>query len=470
MIFLNIIFCMINFPLYSESTKNNIAKTKSNRQSNQNHTSPTNISRSIKNDIFKSNQTNSNKTIIRNRFASQYDKFFTDEYTEEQLEEAIRELHLPTWSRGYIHCSNPKSEVTCAQIVHAYRILNGWAQYQNSSSFSDKKHFLMQHLYDGVGNRMSTDTATFVIALMDNRTYTVEAQHPSANPSQAFGQAFDFHPAIKYRHGNDSEVNSYYDHNINNLYNIMTFDMWFNYDYNEIYPRHPNIYVNYLLFATMPYAHYQLGEFCFKHFGIHATYFICNYLMYIPDIAMKQAKAVVDTVPKSIVLFGVHLRYQEPNHFFSKDVHTTIKAIKRFLIDQNNKKPTVFALATDSPLMERSFKMIFPNNTIATNALRIPDADHLSALYDIALLEYCQKYLLTYRSTFSYIVAARTAKRAYFVEKESPDVFDISNSQSSMISMVYHQFDINDWQVSRRFHVTPHGEYILRRYYLSFLL
>lgn len=470
MILVNILVLFINFPYYfkSSSDKNNIKNHQSNKKpNNSSEISPNALNQTKQNQKTENNNTRHVQYI--NHVARHYSTAFNDTYTDQELDEAIKGLHLPTWSRGYLPCNHPKSEVTCPQIVHAYRILNGWAESQKKG-FANHKHFIIQHLYDGVGNRMSTDTATFIIALMGNRTYTVEAFHPSSDPTKTFGQAFDFHPAVSYRFANNSEVNDYFSKNINSAFNIQTFDMWYHYDYNLINERYKTVYINYLLFAPMAYAHHQLSQFCYQHFGIHATYFICNFLMYIPEIAMRNAKMVVDSVPKNILLFGVHLRFHEPNHFFAKDVPTTINAVKNFLIDQYKKKPLIFALATDSPQIERSFKNIFPNNTISTNALRIPDADHLSALYDIALLEYCQKYLFTYRSTFSFIVAARRAKRGWFVDKETPDVFEISNSQSSIISMLYHQFDVNDWQVNRRFRLTSAGENTFRRYYLSFLL
>ena len=417
---------------------------------------------------FHSSKIKTTNESQMNHIRYQFKDYFKDSYTEKELKEALEGLHLPTWSRGYLDCNDNRSEITCPQIVHAWRILNGWAEDQKKG-FANHKHYIMQHLYDGVGNRMSTDMVTFLIALMDNRTYTVQAVHPSADPKKSFGQAFDFHPAVTYRGGDNEEVNKYFEQNIGTAYEIQTFDRWFSYDYKQLFQTYPLLSTTYLLFATMPYSHYQLSEFCFEHFGIHATYFICNFLMRIPDIAMDQAKKVVDSVPPNIQLFGVHLRFQEPNHFFAYNVQRTISTVEGFLQDRASKKPTMFALATDSSAMERQFKSIFPN-TICTTALRIPDADHLSALYDIALLEYCEKHLLTYRSTFSYIVMMRLGRNAWFVEKESPGVFNISNSQASMISFIYHQYDVNDWQTTRRFRLTAPGEKAFRMYFKYFIL
>ena len=121
-----------------------------------------------------SNQNNPT-THYTNPISRQYSALFNDNYTDEELEIAINELHLPTWSRSYVHCSNPKSEVTCSQVIHSYRILNGWVQRMNSTTFSQNYHMFMQHYYDGVANRMSTDAATFILALYGNRTFTIES-------------------------------------------------------------------------------------------------------------------------------------------------------------------------------------------------------------------------------------------------------------------------------------------------------
>jgi hypothetical protein len=91
---------------------------------------------------------------------------------------------------------------------------------------------------------------------------------------------------------------------------------------------------------------------------------------------------------------------------------------------------------------------------VKTQAMRWSDGDNLSALYDLAMLEMADNLLLTYRSTFSFVAMARTARRAWFIDKETRDVFQVSNSQTTVISMIYHQFDFNDWQTSRRFRLS----------------
>lgn len=393
-------------------------------------------------------------------------KFPEINYTEEELKEAVIGLNLPTWSRSYVPCDHPDSEVTCSQTVQAWRVLNGWAKYIDSTPFEERKHFLMKHLYDGVGNRFSTDTTTFLIALMQNRSYILESDFPNGQKKQV-GQAFELHPSVLLR---QDAVDEYFKTEGDRIRsNIQTFDLWYGYDYDEELKK-KIIYVDYLLYATMAYTHGQLSDFVRTNFGMHAAYFACNFLMRLPQKSIDLAKQVMDTVPKGYRVFGVHLRFQHAGQFYSHNIQTTLKAVTPFLKKKLAEKPTVFAFASDSKQMEEEFRKIFGNHMITTETIRMADYDHLSALNDIAFLEMCDECLISYRSTFSYVCAMRMGKRAWFVEKEAPYVFQASNSQATAVSALYHSWDVNDWQLNRRVHVNSRNEEALRYYFKYFLV
>ena len=110
----------------------------------------------------------------------------------------------------------------------------------------------------------------------------------------------------------------------------------------------------------------------------------------------------------------------------------------------------------------------FPDS-IKSKAYRMADVDQDSALYDIALLEICDDLLLTYRSTFSYVISMRILKRGWYIEKESPGIFQASNSQSDSISVLYHNYDFNNWQTNRRVYLNDNDEETLR-YFFKYLL
>jgi hypothetical protein len=228
--------------------------------------------------------------------------------------------------------------------------------------------------------------------------------------------------------------------------------------------------VDLLLFATMPYTNPNMADFSYTHFGRHMMYFVSNYAMRIPASALEQATLALDPVPRDIRTFGVHLRFHIAGEYFAYSVERTFASIEPFLVFTSNQRPTVFAFASDSAALEKRFAQTFGRQMVKTPAMRQSDGDHSSALYDLAMLEMSDDLLLTYRSTFSYVAMARTARRAWFIDKETPDVFQISNSQATIISMIYHQFDFNDWQPSRRFRLSDSVLSTWRRYFKYFML
>ena len=134
------------------------------------------------------------------------------------------------------------------------------------------------------------------------------------------------------------------------------------------------------------------------------------------------------------------------------------------------KRPTVFAFSSDSKDMEDAFRGYFGNRVITTSTIKKPDFDHASALVDILFLMGANKCLLTYRSTFSFLIMSSTAKRGYFLEKESGAIFKVSNSQVGAISMLFHYYDNHDWQTSRRFVLLDKNEESLRYFFNYFMI
>jgi hypothetical protein len=207
-----------------------------------------------------------------------------------------------------------------------------------------------------------------------------------------------------------------------------------------------------------------------KHFGFHAVYFLCNFLIRIPKPQFKSAQETVSAIPKHTFLMGVHLRLQFPGQFYSYGAEQTMKSITPFLTFFTKKRPTVFGLASDSPFVISAFREVFGTKTVLTRAMRVADADHDSALLDIALLEMANDCLMSFRSTFSFVVTARRARPSFWVEKEGKDVFKITSSQAGAISMLFHYWNVNDWQLSRRCEITEQSEFSIRFYFKYFIL
>jgi hypothetical protein len=247
-------------------------------------------------------------------------------FTSSQLAFATLDLHLPVWSRDYIPCDSNASEVSCSQVFHAWKVLNGLAASQ-TASFSSVNHFLMKHLYDGVGNQLSTDTTTFVIALMDNRSYSIQAFYPNAG-KRRFGQVFEFHPAVTVLQvSNTNEVDNDWVTTSLAAYHLYMFSDWFRDRYADIFRGYKSLVVDLLLYGTVLSTNPDMVMFCYSHFGRHMVYFVCNYLMRIPERALQEAKAAIDPVPQEVSTFGVHLRFHQAKRCFAYSAKRTMNIV-----------------------------------------------------------------------------------------------------------------------------------------------
>lgn len=395
-----------------------------------------------------------------------------ENYTNKQLKDDIDFLNLPKWSRSYVSCKSRKSEITCSQINHAAKLFRNWVKTVESikSQSLDKcKYILARHYFDGLGNRISIDIYLFLLAVMSNRCMAIEGRFPqNGRDSQGGGNAFNYQSSVMYK--NETIASILQEPKVNPPIFLQVFDAWWDSTYKQYFDRPNYMDLDRLIYSTMIYTHNELYEFCKTHFGIHAVYFLSNFLVRIPEKNMEVVNSIFKKIPKNMYIFGVHLRFHRAGEYFAYSVEQVMNTVTPFLQLVEKKRPTIFALASDSEQLVSSFRSIFENNTITTDSIKRSDYDHVTALTDVAFIMMSNQCLLTYRSTFSFTIASRMGKRAYFYEKESPGVFQAGNSQATAVSMIYHQWDFNDWQTSRRFRLKPQHEEAIRYFfrYLAF--
>jgi hypothetical protein len=107
-------------------------------------------------------------------------------YTPSELSAAIISLRIPAWSRGHIPCSEPESEVTCSQIVRAWRLIKRWSDLITSTPLLDRRWIQARHYENGVGNRLSTDTIIFLLALMVVKGFHLKVGEESYRRGNAY--------------------------------------------------------------------------------------------------------------------------------------------------------------------------------------------------------------------------------------------------------------------------------------------
>ena len=149
----------------------------------------------------------------------------------------------------------------------------------------------------------------------------------------------------------------------------------------------------------------------------------------------------------------MHIRFHRAGQYYSHGLNMTLPTFYEEIdrrIEQNN--DLHIALATDSEDVKNTFTCKYGSDRVITSSgivVRKADRDHVGAMLDMQLLSSCSEIIATYRSTFSFIVVARTGRNAWYVDKESPHSFPGSSSQCCCISMIYHQRDHCDWRTMR---------------------
>jgi hypothetical protein len=181
--------------------------------------------------------------------------------------------------------------------------------------------------------------------------------------------------------------------------------------------------------SSMVYLHHQLAEVCREAFGIHAQYFLMNYIMRIPEHYVRRCAELTDKIPRMIRLFGIHLRYHWAGSFFCRGIPEALSVVLPFCFAQREHRPTTFVLATDNEELFRALEKVI--KPVSAPIRRASDGPDDAGLTDIVMLMMCEEWLLTWRSTYSLLVSLRMGRRVWMIEKYSKEVFLISHSQVS---------------------------------------
>lgn len=368
-------------------------------------------------------------------------------YTEEELVTAIKFLNLPTWTRSYVHCSNPESEVTCSQVVRAYRLIKGWEDHNKDIPLEKRKYFVIQHPVKGMGNKMTTDINGFTMALMSNRSVLVTSNFPTKE-GVVFQHAYSFPPSVLT---NRSQLPKKLHKASRHFISVPTDIHWSCYDVNKlILSDEQFVGINDLLYGPMIYVNKDTAKFARENFGIHCAYFVGNYFSHFPESAIKRAKEVLALAPPGKRILGVHIRYHRAGQYYSHGFNQTMPIVYEEVDRRLAKEDMMLAVATDNLEIKKMMFERYGSRILMTDALRKPDKDHRSAQNDMALILGSDIIMATYRSTFSWIIVSKSGRRAWWIEKEAPHWLPSMNSQSTGVSMIYHWRDHCDWRTNDR--------------------
>ncbi|OHT05171.1 hypothetical protein TRFO_27180 [Tritrichomonas foetus] len=388
-------------------------------------------------------------------------------YSDDELSTAIKFLNLPTWARSYVHCSNPKSEVTCSQVVRAYRVIKGWEDSISNIPLEDRKYFVIQHPVKGMGNKMTTDINGFTMALMSNRTVLVTSNYPTKK-GVVFQHAYPFPPSVLI---NRSQLPQHLQKQSRHFESVPCNIKWSCYPVNDLILSDKQfVGINDLLYGPMVYVNKDTAKFARENFGAHAAYFVGNYFSHFPNGAIKRAQEVLALAPKGKKVLGLHIRYHRAGQYYSHGFNQTMPIVYEEVDRRLAKEDLVLAVATDNLEIKKMMIARYGSRVLMTDALRKPDKDHTSAQSDMALILGADEICATYRSTFSWIIVSKSGRRAWWIEKEAPHWFPSMNSQSAGVSMIYHWRDHCDWRTNDRVQYCGKDHRETLEYYYDYLV
>jgi hypothetical protein len=191
-------------------------------------------------------------------------------YTQEDLASAVLGLGLPTWSRGFVPCTEASSEVTCDQVVKAWRRIRLWEDDIAAQNCSRDVNPRLLHVTlatkQGMANRMMLDTIAATIAMMTSRSVSVDMSSPSVNGPPIHGNVYLYpNSSVFFYSGGISKCPHLHQHLV--LKTASDFNQ------NDVFDKSfegKHLLLSTPIMSQVIYLHPQISEFCRQWFGAHA--------------------------------------------------------------------------------------------------------------------------------------------------------------------------------------------------------
>jgi hypothetical protein len=364
----------------------------------------------------------------------------------------VEHLGLPTWSRAYVRCGSRSSEIGCDAVHRASAAIRAW---ERAATPANAIHSSLNYL--GICNHALVDMTAVIIGMATSSIVYVSSWAQLRGRVWRFRNAYEYPPsgAIRYGPRVDACNASHRRIPVINFLNSRHFSF-------------PNthFFLDEPYMPSLAYLHGDFAPMLFAAFGLHAQYFLLNYIFRFPDFALNTVRNATSAIPLGVRLFGIHLRWHLPSFFFLDSINHTIEIVAPFCADQKQKRPTVFAAASDSQeLIERLNQQV---PLMALNLPRKSDGDQTTALFDLALLMFCDEFLGTARSTFSSMVHLRIGRAPWLILHSARTIWKAHTSQIAHCLNNYALMTPKAWlfELSLVGHVsTDEAEARMRKYY-----
>jgi hypothetical protein len=352
---------------------------------------------------------------------------------KEEIDEAIKYLHVPTWRRSYKRCSDPESEIPCSEVLSAYKALKAYENHILSTPIEKQKFIVSMPMDNGIGNYLSGTPFIALLALMSNRTIVLDTYDIKSLHSDGL---FD-HPncvivginnipdtAQQVYSQTGKSISSYMKIFQSNILETLLSDVVI--VGAERY--YPNPYI---------YTFQETVDFALPRFGFHAPYFLSNWIDIINQDAIKESLQAFQKFSSKTKVLGVHARSHDLiDSWYMKTEKEYFNELFPF-VDNYLKKPnTAVAMASDNDNFNHKMKNRYGDKFTYVNIYRGVDANHPGDLIDFAMLMSCDELVGSYRSTYTNMVHVKSGMKAWVYERESHWIFQLSHSQTSVLSPI----------------------------------
>jgi hypothetical protein len=215
--------------------------------------------------------------------------------------------------------------------------------------------------------------------------------------------------------------------------------------------------------------HRQIGKVLYDAFGEYAIYFIGNYFFSFPADLKGPVDRLLASIPATVITIGVHVRTHWGLPAFMTDVHGGCGLMAQFIQNHWSQKSYQVFVATDNGQVHTIMREKFPHS-LNSGATAMPDGDLSSAATDFYMIQCCQELVLTYRSTFSIMLAALANKTGYYYASEWSTLVRFSCSQLGMASGVYQDDAPFNDKSNTIHHMRDQHEPLIRMYYKYYLV
>lgn len=342
---------------------------------------------------------------------------YNGSYSENDLEEAIQFLKIPTYSKGYINCDKPGSEVSCFEIIRA---TNKIREYESLYYKNKLRGYVYVDLHEyQLEDKMSMIYHAMCISMATKRKIGLNKDLiPFDLP--------DFIEDIKTI-PSDSKV-------LPNDHQFACADIGY---------AHMNLLLNNFSWPQVLYTHHVVGPFLRNHFSFHAAYFIGNFLFGTKEIEEKcKSKYNIALEVSQIYARNTLLTDRYPDIIYEEGFKEDLDIVTR--------------------LNDSEF-----HTNVASNVYKMSDDNSL--ICGLNILMSSKRIVHTFGSRFGFWAQAMKGSYGAYVNAIDHIVTNLTHSQTGSIWHTYCQDVDNVLKVNDKMFICgPNVNDV--RYYIEYLL